>query len=170
MGNVWEKFRPAYIFSAVWEIEPAFLREKGIKAIILDLDNTLLAKGAQIFPPQVLKWLRRIEEAGLRVCLVSNSGRRRVEGAAFSLGVPCVFRAAKPGRRPFIRALQILGTEPRQTAVIGDQLLTDVYGGKRLGMVTILVKPLPGKEFVGTRINRRLEKFIWHRLNRPEEG
>jgi len=74
--------------------------------------------------------------------------------------VPFIARARKPRRRSFRRAMELMGTKPETTAVIGDQLFTDMLGGNRLGLFTILVTPISKEEFIGTRFMRFLEKLI----------
>jgi len=84
-----------------------------------------------------------------------------VERFAKPLGIPFLHRAKKPTRTPFRKALALLQLTSEQVAVVGDQLMTDIYGGNRLGMFTILVNPIaPQDEGFGTRINRRLEKIV----------
>ncbi|HBC94015.1 MAG TPA: YqeG family HAD IIIA-type phosphatase, partial [Pelotomaculum sp.] len=86
------------------------------------------------------------------------------------LGLPAVHRAVKPLVGPFRRAMGMLGTKPAETALIGDQIFTDIFGGNLCGLYTILVVPLQGKEFWGTRLfSRPLEKIVLARLKRYPE-
>jgi len=136
-----------------------WLWEKGIRAFILDLDNTLTEWNSYEVPEDLKAWLAEVKERGFRVCLLSNNGRHRVKKVADPLGVPYVPRAGKPRRRSFLRAVEMLKARPEETAVVGDQVFTDVFGGNRCGLFTVLVKPLAQREFLGTRLMRRLERL-----------
>ena len=94
------------------------------------------------------------------MCLVSNNKKDRVSNFGRILGVPALSKARKPRRRAFREAMRIMNTRPETTAVIGDQIFTDVLGGNRLGLYTILVVPLSKQEFIGTRCMRHLERVV----------
>jgi HAD superfamily phosphatase (TIGR01668 family) len=106
--------------------------------------------------------------AGLKLCICSNTHRpRRLARLAEELGVPYIERVAKPRRAGFLRALALMEVRPEQTAVVGDQLMTDIWGGNRCGLLTILVEPLSRVEFIGTRvISRPLEALLLARMRR----
>jgi HAD superfamily phosphatase (TIGR01668 family) len=156
---------PDLYVDSLLEIKPEMLVEKGIKALILDLDNTLVARGRKKAEPEVVKWLKDFRQRGFKLCIVSNSTWGRSGRIARMLGLPSVFRAVKPRRQPFRKALLILGTRPQETAVVGDQLFTDVLGGNRLGLYTIMVPSLGGPDFILTRlIIRRIERLLLPRI------
>jgi len=152
---------PKAYADSVLAITPEMLAEKGIKALILDLDNTLVVRGKNELDPQVLAWLKELRQQGFRLCIVSNNSSGRGGKIARALGLPSVFRAVKPRQRPFRKALALLGARPEETAVVGDQLFTDVLGGNRLGLYTIMVPSLGGPDFILTRlIVRRIERIF----------
>ncbi|HWQ73471.1 MAG TPA: YqeG family HAD IIIA-type phosphatase [Desulfitobacteriaceae bacterium] len=133
----------------------------GIRGLIIDLDNTMTPWNDLEISPQVNKWFAGLQVVGIQSCVVSNNKqRRRVAVVAEKLGIPFVFRATKPRRRAFRDAMQIMQTGPKDTAVIGDQLFTDILGGNRLGLYTILVLPISNHEFIGTRFMRQMEKIL----------
>jgi len=136
---------------------PAELLGRGIRGVILDLDNTVVPWGEEEVPPAHLAWTARAKECGLKLCLVSNSRARRTEKVARQLAVPWVSWALKPLGRGFFQAMKILDVSPLEIAVIGDQLLTDVLGGNRQGFYTVLVSPLSQREFITTKFNRVVE-------------
>jgi len=143
------------------------LRERGIRAMLLDLDNTLVAWQKYDISPKVAGWLREARDLGIKACLVSNShSSRRVTRLASELGLPFAKKAMKPGGRGFREALGILGVESGEAVVIGDQVFTDVLGGNRLGMYTILVSPIHPREFIGTKITRIFERIFLKWLKR----
>lgn len=158
------KLYPKAFVPSLVGISPDFFIEKGIRGLILDLDNTIIPWHAGDIGPETEDLVRKFRDSGLSLCIVSNALDKRVTSLLEPLGVPWVSRAAKPRRKPFFRALKILGTLPEETAVVGDQLFTDILGGNRLGLYTVLVVPMSKREFVGTRLVRIVEKILLARL------
>jgi uncharacterized protein len=145
------------------------LAARGVEAILLDLDNTLCTWGSERFGPGCAEWVAAARER-FRVCIVSNSIRpRRMNRVAEALGIPAVGRWLL-GRKPFAggiqAALKQVGVPAAKAVMVGDQLFTDVLGGNRLGLLTVWVKPLPYKEFAGTRVSRWVESFLERRFRR----
>jgi hypothetical protein len=167
-----ELLRPDMMVTAIWEINPEKLRQGGIAGVILDLDNTIVDWNRSRVREEVRCWAERARQAGLGLCIASNArGRVRVAAIAEEIGATWLAPAGKPSRRGLRRALEMLGTTVESTALVGDQIFTDVMGGNRLGLFTILVRPLSGRDFPATRIMRILEWFVLRRLHRgSEEG
>lgn len=160
------RFYPkAYILS-LSQIGPEYFLEKGIRGVILDLDNTLIPWQCGVMEPDMSELLKTYLRAGLKLCVVSNAFSNRVERLLQPLGIPGIARAAKPRRKAFMEALQILGTAERETAVVGDQIFTDIFGGNRLGLYTVLVVPMSKREFLGTKLVRLIEKTMINRLSK----
>lgn len=152
---------PRQHVKSVLQINLADLERRGIKALLFDLDNTIVPRDQDHLPADMIAFFQRLSQRGFKACLVSNNYPDRVGALAGQLGIPTIHRAIKPRKKPFLKAMHLLGVTPQQTAVVGDQIFTDILGGNRLGLYTILVTPLPGKEYWATRlINRRLEKFV----------
>lgn len=149
---------------SLWEVDLPALARRGIRGLILDLDNTMAEYGKAVVPPETKAWVQEALRLGFSVCITSNARPRRVKAFADALGVPGIAYAVKPVRRAFRLALKLLGTTARETAVIGDQLFTDVLGGNRMGMYTILVNPLSSAELGTTRLVRRLERRVLKHL------
>jgi HAD superfamily phosphatase (TIGR01668 family) len=176
MTRTSERARPAglmllcpdrYCQGGVADIAPEQLRERGIRAVLLDLDNTLVGWQRHDVPDAVLGWLDALRAEGLRLCLVSNTRfGRRLESLSQRLRIPFVRRAWKPRRRGFAAALESLGVRAEETAMIGDQMFTDVLGGNRMGLYTVMVRPMARREFVGTRISRVFERFLLRRFEK----
>ncbi|MBE3577090.1 MAG: YqeG family HAD IIIA-type phosphatase [Limnochordales bacterium] len=164
---------PDLTVAAVPQIDPKKLWQEGRRGIILDIDNTITPWQADEPLPEVVEWVARAKQLGFRICLVSNAPARRVRHFARRLGVDHVLGGRKPGRRPFVAAGKLLGLSSEQVVVVGDQLFTDVVGGKRMGFYTILVDPISSREFCATRLSRRLEAVILkqmaHRGLLPQE-
>lgn len=160
MCGVRRWFRPASQVNTVYDIDLAALLVRGIQGIILDLDNTIVPWGARQAPAELLRWVASARAMGLHLCIVSNNRGSRVRALAAALGLPAVTGALKPRRGAIRRALSVMGTTPVTTALVGDQLFTDILGGNRLGLHTILVRPQGRREFFLTRATRFLERIV----------
>ncbi len=158
---------PDYYFESLKEARPEIIAQSGRKAVLIDLDNTLVPRKSQKVSEEVKNWIKQAQEAGLALCIVSNNWQGRVKKVADELGLPLVAPAGKPRKKAFLKALSILGVEASRAAIVGDQLFTDVFGGNRLGLLTVLIKPLSSKELIHTRFLRLLEKKILVR-NQPK--
>lgn len=161
-----ERFVPDCRVTSFSDIDPLLLKRLGLKGIIADLDNTLVAAETGRATPELMRWLERLKQGNVSVIIVSNNSHRRVALVAQELGIPYISRARKPLRRAFQQALQQLQLKPEEAAVVGDQLLTDIFGGKRLGLYTFLVQPISPAEKWTTRMNRFLEKGLMLLLKR----
>jgi HAD superfamily phosphatase (TIGR01668 family) len=162
------QFCPQIVVPSVTVLRPEFFRSRGLKAALLDLDNTLvLWHGAEV-EPAIAEWVKAMQAAGLQFCLASNTRRpRRLAALGEALGVPYELGVAKPGRAGLQRCLARVGTAPEETAMIGDQVFTDIWGGNRCGLYTVLVQPMSAHEFIGTRlVSRPLEKVVIAALRR----
>ncbi|TMV46941.1 YqeG family HAD IIIA-type phosphatase [Paenibacillus mesophilus] len=143
----------------IYEIDVQALWDTGVRGIITDLDNTLVGAKHPQATPELLVWLKRLQTIGFKVVIVSNNNKLRVSRFSDPLSIPYIFRAKKPGNSAFRKAMAMMSLSPQQTVVIGDQMLTDVLGGNRLGLYTILVLPIELRdEGFFTKINRRIEK------------
>ncbi|MHB8169976.1 MAG: YqeG family HAD IIIA-type phosphatase [Thermincolia bacterium] len=151
---------PDWHVSSIACIDLGELQCKGIKGIVFDLDNTIISWGDRDFSPTVMAWFKELKAKGFRLCILSNNTSGRVRGLARVLGIPAIPRAIKPRKKAFKKALLLLGTRPEETAVIGDQVFTDIFGGNRLGLYTILVFPMSRDEFIGTKLVRRIERLV----------
>ncbi|MGH2425704.1 MAG: YqeG family HAD IIIA-type phosphatase, partial [bacterium] len=100
----------------------------------------------------------------MQACIVSNNFAGRVRTLAEHLHVPVVIGAVKPTPWAFRKAMKVMGTTPRETALVGDQLFTDILGGNLLGLRTILVDPLSAREFPTTMLVRRIERLVRRRV------
>jgi HAD superfamily phosphatase (TIGR01668 family) len=162
---------PKQMVNRIWEVDPAALARAGIRGLVLDLDNTLSEWNRAEFVEGVEGWLAKAREAGLALCIASNtSGAGRVQAMAQQIGAHCIVRAGKPRRRAYLRAAESMGTSPETTAVIGDQVFTDILGGNRAGMTTILVRPFNFRDFPATKLMRIAEWILLGVLRRRAGG
>ncbi|GEA15999.1 haloacid dehalogenase [Moorella sp. E308F] len=156
--------QPDLYVRSLRDIPLAALKARGIRGLIIDLDNTVTEWGRATLDREIYRWFTELKKQDLRACLVSNNRDVRVQKIAAYLGIPGISRAGKPRRRAFYQAMAVMETAVGNTAVIGDQVFTDVLGGNRLGLYTILVMPINKREFIGTRVIRQIEKLITKRL------
>ncbi|MBS3900822.1 MAG: YqeG family HAD IIIA-type phosphatase [Dethiobacter sp.] len=152
--------RPDKIVDSIYDIKLDFLKEQGIKAIIADLDNTLVPWRSSEVKDEQLQWVGKARSFGLRVAIVSNNTYSRVDDVSSKLGVIALSGAFKPRRSPFRLIASHFSLQPAEIAVVGDQLFTDILGGNRCGMYTILVKPMSKQEIIGTKFMRVVEKIF----------
>ncbi len=136
------------------------LEAAGIRGLIVDLDNTLLGFGETELAQEHLDWVARALERGFRIVMLSNNLSVRVNTLAARLNVPCFPNALKPLPFGFLRAKRSLQLRRREIAVVGDQLFTDVLGGKICGLYTILTEPIESKDFGVTRFFRFFERLM----------
>lgn len=168
MMGVLGQFCPSLRAGSVLDVTAELLLEHGIRGVILDLDNTLVPWHGQEVAPEIAEWVAALSSAGLRMCIVSNTHRPgRLGELASILGVGWVPSGGKPRRRGFYRAMAEMHTTAVDTAVVGDQVMTDIWGGNRCGLLTILVDPLSQVEFWGTKvISRNVERMLLRGLER----
>ena len=159
-------FLPGEYVKDIFHIQPEKLKEKGVKGIITDLDNTLVAWDRPDATPEIIDWMTSMQDAGIQVTIVSNNNEPRVKTFCEPLGIPFICDARKPMRKSFKKALSTMGIQKEQAVVIGDQLLTDILGGNRQGLHTILVVPVATSDAAITQFNRKIERKIMAGLKR----
>ena len=153
--------RPNRYFSRISAIDPIDdLRKKGVRAVLLDMDNTLLTRDTHEVPEDVRRWLDDAKQVGIVPCILTNNWHNSAHDCAREIGLPIVARALKPLPFSYFAAFRKLGVKRSETACIGDQLMTDVWGGRLLGMHAIMVKPLVANDLKHTLFLRRIEKRI----------
>ncbi|GAA0601949.1 YqeG family HAD IIIA-type phosphatase [Virgibacillus siamensis] len=155
-----KKFLPNEHVKSIFDVHPVVLRKKGIKGIITDLDNTLVAWDVRDATPEVIQWFKQMKEHDIKVTIISNNKQERVKIFSEPLDTPFVFSARKPLSHAFKSAAREMNVKKEEVAVIGDQLLTDVLGGNFAGFYTILVVPIVKTDGKLTRINRKIERRI----------
>ena len=151
---------PKQFAEGIHQVDLHDLKRKGIAGLILDLDNTLVPWNGHAVFPEVRSWIDEAKKRGFNACIVSNNDAGRGEKVREIFGLPAFWKAVKPRRRTFRKALDLLKLTPPQVAVVGDQIFTDILGGNRMGFYTILVRPLNKREFLGTMCVRKVEKVV----------
>ncbi|MBW4529329.1 MAG: YqeG family HAD IIIA-type phosphatase [Aphanothece saxicola GSE-SYN-MK-01-06B] len=118
------------------------LVDRGIRGLVLDVDRTLLPRRQATMPVQAELWLRHARERMPLHLLSNNPSRRRIGAVADTMGLPYTTSAGKPRRAALRKVLLDLDLPPAQVALVGDRLFTDVLVGNRMGLFTVLVKPI----------------------------
>ena len=151
---------PKLYLNKVEDITVEVLNENKIKALILDVDNTLIDINKNL-SKEIIDWAMNLRGHGFRLYILSNTNHKeKVEGVAKKLGVPYENFAKKPFKSGFLRVKEKLQLESEQIAVVGDQIFTDVIGGNRCDMYTILVDPISEKDYWYTAWKRPIENAI----------
>ena len=149
---------PDYMFNTFDEITPEFLLSIGIKALLIDIDNTL-APYEQSEPDERIKgWFESLKAVGISASLISNNHAPRVELFNKDLGLDAYPDSKKPKSATLIKAMNKMGSDTSNTAVLGDQLLTDALAGHRLGLVALIVPPIKDKTTPFFKFKRWLER------------
>lgn len=167
-----EHFFPDKEVDSSYTIDYETLYEKGYRGILFDIDNTLVPHGAPA-DERAVALFHRLKTTGFGVMLISNNKEPRVKSFSEQVGAGYIFNAGKPGREGYERAMQEIGTTAGNTVFIGDQLFTDIWGAKRTGIFTYLVKPIHPKEEIQIVLKRRLERivlFFYHRHTLMHRG
>lgn len=159
---------PKQTVRTIFDIDLEQLKREGIRGIMTDLDNTLVGAKVPLATPELGTWLEQVRTQGFQIVVVSNNNEARVRAFAEPLRLPFVSRARKPLNAAFSRALRMMSLRPQETAIVGDQLMTDVLGGNRLGLYTILVEPIAASDesWVTRNVNRNLERAFLSRLRK----
>ena len=153
--------RPNFIINQITDITVDFLKEQNIKALFLDVDNTLsVAHADKTLREGVLEWLEEMKQGGISLMILSNAKKKRAEKFAKSIGLDVVGLAAKPLPFGYLKAVKNLNESKRTTAVVGDQIFTDVFGGRLAGIKTILVTDITPEQTLSFKIRRKIEQKL----------
>ncbi|MGI5894651.1 MAG: YqeG family HAD IIIA-type phosphatase [Candidatus Merdivicinus sp.] len=161
-------FLPREMARHVTDLQPDFFRQRGIRAIILDVDNTLTTHGNPVPAEGVPEWINRMKDEGFSVAILSNNYRERVEPFARLLGLDFISMACKPLTFGLTRACRRYGLPPAQVCLIGDQIFTDIVGGNCKGVFTILVEPYELEQKWSFRLKRKLEQPIIRKFHKKK--
>lgn len=166
---MFQTFYPDEFCASAYEIPYEALFQRGIRALIFDIDNTLTEHGKPA-TRRTVELMERLKKIGFRVCLLSNNKEARVKMFNEPLQVDYIYKAGKPGRGGYERAMEKMGTTKETTVFVGDQLFTDVWGAKRIGMESWLVEPIDKHEEIQIVLKRLLEKPILYFYRREKKN
>ena len=165
-----KKIYPHAYFNNVLEIKISFLIKNKIKALILDVDNTLIDYDKNL-SEDIIKWSCELQGQGIKMYILSNTNKKeKVENVAKKLEIPYQYFAKKPLKKGFYKVQKELNLKPQNIGVVGDQIFTDIIGGNRCNMFTILVDPVDKKDFWYTAWKRPIEDRIKKKIIKGEKN
>ncbi len=158
---MFQKFYPSEYYTSTYVIDFTEYYKKGYRGILFDIDNTLVPHNAPA-TEEAIRLIHRLKEIGFGICLVSNNKEPRVAEFNKPLDVKYIYKAGKPKRSGYQKAMQLLGTDTTNTLFVGDQLFTDLWGANNTGITSLLVMPIDKKEEIQIILKRIPEKWILH--------
>ncbi|WP_099205348.1 YqeG family HAD IIIA-type phosphatase [Scatolibacter rhodanostii] len=151
-------FKPSFMMREITQITPAMLKGMGVEALLLDVDNTLVSYVEHEPVKGAIAWVKQMEEAGLKLIIVSNNYASRVGPFADKFGLPYITFSMKPLPFGYIKASKFLKVPHNKCAIIGDQIFTDVIGANLCGMKSILLEPVEMEKGTLIEWRRAVEK------------
>lgn len=164
---MFEKFYPKKTVRSVYYINFKRYYKMGYRGILFDIDNTLVPHGHKA-EEKTVNFFKKLSDIGFNYCLISNNNESRVKPFADAVGAPYIYDAHKPSTESYNKALKIMDVDMEETIFIGDQVFTDVFGGNRANMYTILVRPIHPKEEIQIVFKRYLEKIVMRQYVRRD--
>lgn len=161
-----ELYKPDMYKSDIYSIDYKKLKSCGIKCILFDLDNTIIPTYINKPTRKLKDFIEKLKDLKFKIIIISNSGKKRLTPFKNILEVDCAANSNKPSRKKYQKILDEYKYDISEIAVIGDQLVTDILGGNRMGFFSILVDPLSNREYIWTKFNRVKEKFVLIKLGR----
>lgn len=160
---------PNLYLNNILEVKENIIKEKNIKAVLIDIDNTVMYYDRNLLVG-LEEWADELKKLGVKLCVLSNSNHKdKAEKVSRALNIPYIYFAKKPFKSGFRRAIKLLDEKPQNVAMVGDQILTDVLGANRMKMFSILTKPLEERDIWVTKVKRPLEQLIIKRYIKRSE-
>jgi len=157
--------KPDFFINSIYDIDAHWLAYRNIRALIIDVDNTIMARNDGSPGCKLKNWVTHLRDSGIELLMVSNNWTERVRRIADDLNLRLLAPAGKPLGQAFKRAIAVFEAKIEETAILGDQLFTDILGGNRAGILTVIVPPTGEVELIHTRFLRVFEKALLHRLS-----
>jgi HAD superfamily phosphatase (TIGR01668 family) len=153
-------FKPNVKLDKITDITISVLQKYNINSLILDVDNTLSTHHGQVLTDGLEDWLDLMRQNGIKMTVLSNSKAPRLEPFAKKIGLDYISLGLKPLPFGFWRALKRLGSKRKNTAIVGDQIFTDIVGGNCVGLKTVLLTPIQLETSLRFRIKRKIESYV----------
>lgn len=157
--------KPDIKLYGITDITAQILKSNGIKALLLDVDNTMSTHHGTVLTDGLLEWIADMQQNGIKLIVLSNSKKFRIEPFAKRIGLPFISLACKPLPTGYLRGIKALGEKRKSVAIVGDQIFTDVLGGNMLGIKTILLTPIKLEDGWSFKVRRKLEKKLYKKYN-----
>ncbi len=162
-------FIPKMYKKSILDIDYKKLKQRDIKILLFDFDNTIIQRETEKIDKDILKLIKKLKKEFL-IYIISNSlNEKKLNKICTTLGIPYIKNSHKPLKKGF-KKLRLRNIENSQIAMIGDQVITDVWGANRMGYFSILIDPITNNEVIFTKINRLLEKLIFKKNSKLKRG
>lgn len=158
-----EKYVPDIYQKSIYTLDYSKLFSRGIKCLLFDLDNTIVPPRSNEMPEKAKDLFISLKQKGFKVIIFSNSPKMRVKPYKHFLDVDAVHNSCKPFTKKFKKVLAEYNLDINEVAIIGDQILTDIAGGNKIGITTILVNPISNKDHLFS-ISRKIENKKMNKL------
>lgn len=160
--------KPDIKLHGITDITVELLNKYDIKALLLDVDNTMSTHHGTILTDGLMEWISNMQQNGIKLMVLSNSKRFRIEPFASRIGLPFISLGCKPLPTGYLRGVKALGEKRKNVAIVGDQIFTDILGGNILGVKSILLTPIKLEDGWSFKVRRRLEKKLYKRYKFKE--
>lgn len=167
---MWKQFYPAMIIDSVEQLPILQLKQQGIRALFFDIDNTLAPFDVADPDEKTIALLTKWQSMGFSICLLSNNNATRVQRFNRPLGGIAIHRAGKPGTKKLVQAMRRFHVTPKQTALIGDQVFTDMFCANRAGVLAILCRPICQRDQLVTKVKRGAEAMVLRHYERSTQS
>ncbi len=161
--------KPDIKLRGITDITVELLNKNNIKALLLDVDNTMSTHHGTVLTDGLMEWIAKMQQSGIKLMVLSNSKRFRIEPFAARIGLPFISLGCKPLPMGFLRGVRALGEKRKNVAIVGDQIFTDVLGGNATGVKTILLTPIKLEDGWSFKVRRKLEKKLYKKYNLIDE-
>ncbi len=151
---------PHEYISSVFEMTADKIKALDIDTVVFDIDNTLVPYWIKVPDERLKAYFSSLNQAGIKTAVLSNSKEERSKVFCASVNMPYIYRAGKPGIKGFKRLMDKIGSEPKRSMIMGDQIFTDVWCGNRAGAYSVLVKQVSPKDELITAPKRPFEKIV----------
>ena len=158
-------FKPHLKCDRITDITLEDIKNLGVTALLLDVDNTMSTHHGTVLTDGLCEWIAAMQQSGIKLMVLSNSKRRRIEPFANRIGLPFISLGCKPLPTGYLRGVKALGEKRKNTAIVGDQIFTDVLGGNIVGVKTVLLTPIKLEDGWSFKLRRKLEKKVYKRYN-----
>lgn len=166
MNRILEKIYPDLYIPSVFQLPLENLRKRGINTLVFDIDNTVAPYDVAVPDERLIGFFKQLKSEGFRLCILSNNNKKRVKLFNRPLNTLAVHKAGKPGAKKLLQALRQMGTDPACTAMVGDQIFTDMWCGRKAGLYCIMTAPICNRDQWMTKVKRGLERMVMKRFFR----
>lgn len=153
--------KPKIKLQKITDITLELLEQKGINSLLLDVDNTMSTHHGTVLTDGLLEWIEKMQKGNIKLCVLSNSKEQRVAPFAARIGLDYISLALKPLPFGYLRGVKRLSSKRKSTAIVGDQIFTDILGGNAVGVKTIILTPIKLEDGWSFKLRRRLEKIVF---------